>query len=338
MLPLELWCQASPRGPHLVKTALLRMVWQDRLISAQALAAQMGNLYGMRAGQKTINHRLLCCSYCACIPTRKPLLTANCRRLAWSGQSGGRTWQWPIGSMSPVFGDKSRFQLYLVNGRLRLRPFPGECVQHRCQAYRVQAGGGSVHVWRAFHSGAKSPLVLPDRSLTSELYRSILWHILVPFARHYFVDNYHYQDDNAIPHHAWVVLDLLQQGKVTKMEQPARSPDCIPIDHIWDELGHAITSMDNLPKNLGELHQSLLDKWAATPVECLQRLVASMPRCLATIIASRVGNIQYWPGMHKTIPTGSIIQKKIRFVWPDSPQLPSNDIWLCSCSQFPHHQ
>ena len=116
----------------------------------------------------------------------------------------------------------------------------------------------------------------------------------MPFARHYFGDNYRYQDDNATPHRARVVLDFLQQGNVTKMEQPPRSPDCNPIEHLWDELGRAISSMDNPPQNLDELHQALLDKWAQIPVQRLQRLVASMPRRLAAIIAARGGNTRYW--------------------------------------------
>ena len=121
-----------------------------------------------------------------------------------------------------------------------------------CQAHRVQAGGGSVHVWGAFHNSAKSPLVLADGYLTGVLYRGILQNTLVPFARHYFGDNYRCQDDNATPHRARVVLDFLQQGNVTKMEQPPRSPDCNPIEHLWDELGRAISSMDNPPQNLDE--------------------------------------------------------------------------------------
>ena len=113
------------------------------------------------------------------------------------------------------------------------------------------------------------------------------------FARHYFGDNYRYQDDNATPHRARVVLDFLQQGNVTKMEQPPRSPDCNHIEHLWDELGRAISSMDNPPQNLDELCQALLDKWAQIPVQRLQRLVASMPRRLAAIIAARGGNTRY---------------------------------------------
>ena len=122
----------------------------------------------------------------------------------------------------------SRFQLYPVDGRLRVRRLPGERFRSGCQAHRVQAGGGSVHVWGAFHNSAKSPLVLPDGYLTGVLYRGILQNTLVPFARHYFGDNYRYQDDNATPHRARVVLHCLQQGNVTKMEQPPRSPDCSP--------------------------------------------------------------------------------------------------------------
>ena len=81
-------------------------------------------------------------------------------------------------------------------------------------------------------------------------------------------------------------------------------------------------SMENPPHNLGELRQALLDKWVVISVERLQHLVASMPRRLA----ARGGNTRYWPGIHKTTPTGSIMQKCKKFVWPDLPDLPFSDI------------
>ena len=185
----------------------------------------------------------------------------------WTHYGRSRAQRWRKLTVAHIFGDESRFQLYPVDGRLRVRRLPGERFRPGCQAHRVQAGGGSVHVWGAFHNSAKSPLVLPDGYLTGVLYRGILQNTLVPFARHYFGDNYRYQDDNATPHRARVVLDFLQQGNVTKMEQPPRSPDCNPIEHLWDELGRAISSMDNPPQNLDELRQALLDKWAQIPVQ-----------------------------------------------------------------------
>ena len=124
----------------------------------------------------------------------------------------------------------------------------GKSFQQRCEAYRLQIGGGSVHVWESFHTGAKSLLVLPDKCLTGELYRDILRNTLMPFARQHFGDNYRYQDDNATPHCVQVFLDFFQRDNVTKMEQSARSPDWNPINHIWeDELGRAITSMVQSP-------------------------------------------------------------------------------------------
>ena len=304
--------------------ALLRMVRQDRFLSAQALTARMRNLYGMRAGRTTVNNRLLSRGYRAYRPTTKPCWLPTTVVSAWSGRRGGGTLTMAH-CQHVIFGDESRFQLYPVDGRLRVRRLPGERFPPGCQAHRVQAGGGSVHVWGAFHNNAKSPLVLPDGYLTGVLYRGILQNTFVPFARHYFGDNCRYQDDNATPHRARVVLDFLQQGNVTKMEQPPRSPDCNPIEHLWDELGRAISSMDNPPQNIDELRQALLDKWAQIPVQRLQRLVASMPRRLAAIIAARGGNTRYWPGTHKTRPPGSVT-KKIIFVRPNLPQLSSSDI------------
>ena len=118
----------------------------DRFLSARGLTARMRNLYGMRAGRTTVNNRLLSRGYRAYRPTTKPLLTANHRRLRleWAQRWRNLTvahWQ------HVIFGDESRFQLYPVDGRLRVRRLPGERFRPGCQAHRVQAGGGSVHVW-----------------------------------------------------------------------------------------------------------------------------------------------------------------------------------------------
>ena len=128
--------------------------------------------------------------------------------------------------------------------------------------------------------------MFPNRFLTAELFRGTLWNTLVPFARHHFRDNCCYQDDNATSHHAWVVLDFFQQGNVTMMEQPPRSPvhtHRIHLGWIGPWYHH---QYGNPPQNLGEVPQALLSRWAEIPVERLQGLVASMSWCLATIIIS----------------------------------------------------
>ena len=95
------------------------------------------------------------------------------------------------------------------------------------------------------------------------------------------------------------VIFLLNQG-----------PDSNPYNIFGMILNYKIASMDSPPQNLGEPCQALLDEWTEIPGECLQCFVASMPRRIVAIIAARGGSTQYRPGIHKTKPTGSIIQKK----------------------------
>ena len=182
--------------------ALLRMVRQARFISARALTAQMRNLYGMRAGRKTINNRLLSRGFLL------PIIAVS----TWSGHRGGKTWRWPL--IACHLHWLVQIPTLPVDGGLRAWHLPGERFQQRCQGYRVQAGGGQIHIWGAFHSGlqvalyphrlcylhypdpdpdgAKSPPVLSDRYLTGKLYRGILWNTSVPFARQHFGDNCRY--------------------------------------------------------------------------------------------------------------------------------------------------
>ena len=132
--------KTTPHQDH----PFLRMVRHDRFINAPALTAQMRNLGGMSAGQKIINNLLL-----LPIDPQGNLcwLPANHRFLCleWAQRCLNLTmayWQ------HVIFSDMSRFQFFLVDGRLRVHLLPDECFQQRCQAYRVQTVNGSVHVWR----------------------------------------------------------------------------------------------------------------------------------------------------------------------------------------------
>ena len=119
-------CSGAPRKTTPRQdSALLRMVRQDRFLSARALTARIRNLYRMRAGRTTVNNRLFSRGYRAYRPTTKPLLTANNRRLCLEWTQ--RWWNVTVTHWQHViFGDQSRFQLYPVDGRLRVRRLPGE--------------------------------------------------------------------------------------------------------------------------------------------------------------------------------------------------------------------
>ena len=75
----------------LPKSALFRKVCEDHFNIARTLTERMSNLYGECVGRKMMNNRLAARGHRACRFLRKPLLTANHRRLrlvwAWRWQN-----------------------------------------------------------------------------------------------------------------------------------------------------------------------------------------------------------------------------------------------------------
>ena len=176
MLPLEFWCQVhggssedhtSPR-PWIVENGPT-----GSLHKCSDLDGVDEEFVWNEGWPENVSYRLLYRGYRVYIPKKEAPVDW---RLGLAPRWQSLTmvnWQ------HVIFDDAFRFQLYPVDGRLRERRLPGERFQQRYQAYRVQAGGGSVRAWGAFHSGAKSPFLLPDRYLNSELYRGILRNTLI---------------------------------------------------------------------------------------------------------------------------------------------------------------
>ena len=72
---------------------------------------------------------------------------------------------------------------------------------------------------------------------------------------------------------------------------PPQSPDLNPIEHVWDILG---TKLDGKkPKSLKELEKKLKEEWVKiSPIE-VQKLLQSMPRRVAAVIAAKGGHTKY---------------------------------------------
>ena len=89
-----------------------------------------------------------------------------------------------------------------------------------------------------------------------------------------------FQDDNARPHRARIVVNFLQLNDVQQLEWPLMSPDLSCIEHLWDILGRAVNKHINQHTRLADLQRLLLQEWAAISLRQIQRLVKQMRKRL----------------------------------------------------------
>ena len=117
---------------------------------------------------------------------------------------------------------------------------------------------------------------------------------MLPWGCQTTVNNFCYQDDNAPTHRARLVRDFMEQEGLTVLHQPPISPDCKPIEHLWNELQHAVESRNVKPQNLQELGHALRDeKWPQLADNTLYHLVDNKLRHIAALPHAQGGHTRY---------------------------------------------
>ena len=159
---------------------------------------------------------------------------------------------------------------------------------------RVAFGGGSVTVWGGIILNGRTDLVvMVNQTINAERYGEmcILQHV-VPFAQN-FGEGFILVDDNAPPHRAQIIEEMLTTHNIERMNWPARSPDCNPIEHVWDELQRRLRSRQEAPRNLHALANALVEEWEQLPLVVINNLIESMPRRCEAVRRSRGGPTRY---------------------------------------------
>ncbi|GFX75902.1 transposable element Tcb2 transposase [Trichonephila clavipes] len=102
-----------------------------------------------------------------------------------------------------------------------------------------------------------------------------------------------WMNDNARPHRARLVENMLEAETIQRMEWPACSPNLNPIEHVWDMLGRRIAARPSPPATVRDLEIALLEKWNSIPQSLIDNLIASMANRCAVVLAVRGDHTPY---------------------------------------------
>ncbi|GFX31777.1 uncharacterized protein TNCV_171101 [Trichonephila clavipes] len=102
-----------------------------------------------------------------------------------------------------------------------------------------------------------------------------------------------WMDDNARPHRARLVENMLEAEIIQRREWPACSPDLNSIEHVWDILGRRIAARPRPPATVRDLEIALLEEWKSIPQSLFDNLIASMENRCAAVLAVRGDHTPY---------------------------------------------
>ncbi|GBN07781.1 Transposable element Tc1 transposase [Araneus ventricosus] len=208
-----------------------RMAVVHRTASAAEIRATVGTTVTQRtATNLLLQGQLRARRPVACIP----LTPKHCRlRREWCQARAHWRAEW----RSFVFSDESRFFLGASDDRVLVRRRTGEHLQPTCLRPRHTGPTPGVMAWGAIFYDSRSTFVVILRTLTANLYVSLVTQpVVLPFMNS--IQEGIFQQDNARPHSAVVTQHALQS--VDMLPWPARSPDLSPIEHVWDIIGRQL--------------------------------------------------------------------------------------------------
>jgi transposase len=263
---------------------------RNRHLTAPQLQNELHNARNVEVSERTIRRRLIENNLTSRRPANGPLLLPHHKRarlqfarnhIHWTADDWGRV----------LFTDESRFALNSPDGRLRVWRRSGERYAQCAMVGRESFGGGTLMVWGGINLQAKTDLVhVGQGALKAHRY---IAQILEPHVVPFVGNNFLFMQDNARPHVARVVTRYFEEVQIQKLDWPARSPDCNPIEHVWDKLGRSIKARRNRPQTLNQLLEALNEEWEQMDHAVIQELILSMPRRMAAVIQAGGGNTRY---------------------------------------------
>ena len=150
----------------------------------------------------------------------------------------------------------------------------------------VKHGGGSIKIWGCLSYYGVGPLFWIKENMNKEIYLNILQDVMLPFVEENLPLIWVYLQDNDPKHTAKVVKNWFHNEKIRILKWPAQSPNINLIENLW---AHIKNELGKLPmtKNKDEHWKNIKYIWKNIPISTCQKLVDTMPKRCAAIIANK---------------------------------------------------
>ncbi|GFU64923.1 transposable element Tcb2 transposase [Trichonephila clavipes] len=102
-----------------------------------------------------------------------------------------------------------------------------------------------------------------------------------------------FQQDNCTSHKSQLATGWFDEhsSDFSVINLPPRSPDLNPTEPLWDVLEQGLKGHHTAPTSLKELWTALTNISQVIPLEPFQKMVKSMPRCVASVIKRRPNSL-----------------------------------------------
>lgn len=174
-----------------------------------------------------------------------------------------------------LYTEESKFEIFGSTSSAR-RTYEAPMHSFNCEAWRR----GSVMVWGCFGNNKIGDLVKVEGTMKKEHYHSMLQqHAKTPGLR-LIGKGFVLQQDNDPKHTSRLCKNYLQSLENKKilrnMEWPPQSPDCNPIELLWDELDRRVRKQ----RITSEVHlwEVLQQEWKNIPTDSLRNLIHCVQR------------------------------------------------------------